>query len=162
MSVIPPQITICLEVEFRNMIQCSQCGEIFEPKGSLYCEHCDQFYCEDHIARKTHQCSIQEPLATSRGQDKQVSGREAMYRSSSTGRLIAGAILIVGGGMISLTGIGLFIGVPMGLLGFGVMFPRITLLMAILAAVALVLLLLWVVESDTPNRGSLHMNFASK
>lgn len=124
------------------MIQCAQCEEIFQPRGSLYCEHCDQFYCEDHIARKAHQCTTRESIATSRDQNKDAPDRKPIQKSSSAGRLIAGAILIVGGGMISLSVIGLFIGVPMMLLGFGVMFPRFTILMVVLALAAFLLLVL--------------------
>lgn len=44
----------------------------------------------------------------------------------SDSNLIAGAILVAVGAILTVTGIGALIGIPLGLLGFGVMFPRFT------------------------------------
>lgn len=105
----------------------------FQPRGSLHCDYCNQFYCKDHIARSDHQCTISEPTVTSDNQETAVLDRYSINRGDSGGRLIAGAILIVGGGFMSLTGVGAILGVPIALLGFGVMFPRFSIIMVILA-----------------------------
>lgn len=70
--------------------------------------------------------------------------RVVVKESGSNGRLIAGAILIVGGLLVSLTGIGVLIGVPLAVLGFGVMFPNFTKVAIILAGMLMFALIYWV------------------
>jgi len=63
-------------------------------------------------------------------------------QKSSSGSLIAGAVLLVGGALVSITGIGLIIGVPLMILGVGVMFPRFVIyaiMFAVLAIIAIIL-----------------------
>lgn len=62
--------------------------------------------------------------------------------SKDKGNLIAGAILLATGAVITMTGIGFFIGIPLGMLGFGVMFPRFTKLIVGLATATFLLLIL--------------------
>jgi hypothetical protein len=50
-----------------------------------------------------------------------------------SGNLIAGAILVAVGAVLSLTGIGFFIGVPLAFLGLAVMFPNLAQALIILA-----------------------------
>ena len=50
--------------------------------------------------------------------------------------------MLVGGALVSITGIGLIIGVPLMILGVGVMFPRFVIyaiMFAVLAIIAIIL-----------------------
>lgn len=125
------------------MVDCATCGDEFQARQSLHCEYCDGFYCEDHISRSAHQCGTNKPSANSNKREKRERGANYPQDSGSGARLIAGAILIIGGGLLSLTGVGLVIGVPTALLGFGVMFPRFTILMVILAILSAIMFFLY-------------------
>lgn len=117
------------------MADCDACGSEFQARKSLFCEYCDGYYCEEHISRNTHQCET----ANSTQREK----KEQDTPDGSGARLIAGAILIVGGVLLSLSGIGIVFGVPIALLGFGVMFPRFTILMVILAILSTLVFVLY-------------------
>jgi len=54
--------------------------------------------------------------------------------------LIAGAILVLAGVLLSVTGIGVFIGVPLALLGGAVMFPNLAIGLISLAVIAVFLM----------------------
>ena len=62
-------------------------------------------------------------------------------RGMSGGRFLGGAILVLAGVILTVTGVGALVGVPLGLLGFAVMFPTFTKLIVLLAVVAFVALL---------------------
>jgi hypothetical protein len=49
---------------------------------------------------------------------------QIINQKSSSGSLVAGAVLILGGALVSITGMGVIIGVPLMILGVRVMFPR--------------------------------------
>lgn len=70
------------------------------------------------------------------------SHRSTRSEETNTGRMIAGAILLATGAVLSITGLGMIIGIPLGLLGFGLMFPRFTMAMVLLSVVSFVVLLL--------------------
>lgn len=125
------------------MVDCVTCGNEFQARQSLHCEYCDGFYCKDHISRNAHQCGTDKQSANSNKREKRQRDTNHPQESGSGARLIAGAILIVGGGLLSLTGVGLVIGVPIALLGFGVMFPRFTMLMVILAIISAIMFFLY-------------------
>ncbi len=55
--------------------------------------------------------------------------------------LIAGAVIILAGAILTVTGVGALIGVPLAILGFAVMFPNLTKWIVILAVLAFIAIL---------------------
>jgi hypothetical protein len=137
------------------MLRCRECRE---PKpNTQICSKCDGVFCESHIPSKSHDCeSYAAPdmiestntgnqahgaqNVSSRQQHPEVGQPSSNGNSSSGGRLIAGAILLSVGALISITGFGVVIGVPLGMLGFAVMFPRFTTSIIVLAVLTFILI----------------------
>lgn len=61
--------------------------------------------------------------------------------SASSGRFLAGALILIVGAILTVTVFGALLGVPMMILGFGIMFPRFTIVAVGLAVLAFFLLL---------------------
>jgi len=70
--------------------------------------------------------------------------QRVVEESSSSGNLLAGALILVVGALLTVTGIGAILGMPMIALGFAVMFPRFTkwaVVLAVLLVIAALFLL---------------------
>lgn len=52
------------------------------------------------------------------------------------GKLIGGAVLVLAGVLLTITGIGAIIGIPVAILGYAVMFPNFREVLVILAVLA--------------------------
>jgi len=55
--------------------------------------------------------------------------------------LIAGSVIILAGAILTVTGVGALIGVPLAIVGFAVMFPNLTKWIVILAVLAFLAIL---------------------
>lgn len=93
-----------------NLTFCDECEQRVFGEGET-CVHCGGTFCFDHV--EAHNCS-ENPRITI----------EQSGSGSNSENLIAGAIVILAGAILSLTFIGAIVGIPLAMLGFAVMFPR--------------------------------------
>lgn len=121
------------------MPKCGVCQKELFANPDVICDDCEDLYCSEHVDPEEHDCDggpeeIEDGDEEVETEVKTVVKEEPV--DGNGGRMIAGAILLVGGAAISITGIGAIVGIPLGMLGFGFMFPRLTATMAVLAIIA--------------------------
>lgn len=121
------------------MAGCVLCESDYEGLGIKECGACEQVFCAVH--RKDHRCL---PPGENPDQDEDVPPTHHPAKTEEgehPQHMIAGAILLATGAFLTLTFAGVLIGIPLGILGFAVMFPRFKQPIIALSAFAFVVLL---------------------
>lgn len=142
------------------MPRCTACRTTVFATNDAICPDCGDIFCPDHIDPDDHACGqpkergdnhpdpsvsdadLKQPEPEPDETPKeQAQSQTAEASGTNMQRLAAGAIIAIVGVAFTLTTIGALVGIPMMILGFGVIFPRFTAAMAILAGVAFIGLL---------------------
>lgn len=123
-----------------GMSGCLECGTR-RTIDSRECRSCNHSFCPPHL--DSHDCDdFQGAAANEIEAGPQVNATtEQPAAEGGSGRFIGGAILLATGAVLTVSVVGAVVGVPLAMLGFGVMFPRFTVAMVALSVVSFFLLL---------------------
>lgn len=123
------------------MSGCLECGTK-RTIDSRECSSCNHSFCPPHL--DSHDCDDFQGADAGEfkfGPQVNASPEQPDSESSNGARFIGGAILLATGAVLTVTVVGAIVGVPLAMLGFGVMFPRFTVAMIALSIVSFFLLL---------------------
>lgn len=123
------------------MAGCVLCESNSEGLGIKECGACEQLFCAVH--RKDHRCRPPDEMPDP-DEDVAPAHHPAKPESDddSSGNMVAGAILLATGAVLTVSFVGALIGIPLGMLGFALMFPRFTQVILALTGLVFVALLL--------------------